>query len=128
MIQPRRTRKNAQPRMPMNEPASRLKGAPSGFCNRHIETQQAGGPHRERAQDDKQVEIIGNVLSRRSGQLARSGKLEGKALASEGNCVDERPEEFLQAQVRAEPQEQVEQHRRQDDGDVVGNRIKSRHQ
>ncbi len=60
--------------------------------------------------------------------VARSGKVDGKGARQGRQLVDERLKEILQAQVRAEPQEQVEQHRRQDDRDVVGDRIKSRHQ
>ena len=60
--------------------------------------------------------------------VARSGKLDGKAFASAGKLVNEWLEKALQAQVRAEPQEQVEQHRRQDDQDMVGNRIEAPHQ
>ena len=56
------------------------------------------------------------------GEIGREGTRQRR------QAVNKRLEEALQAQVRTEPQEQVEQQRRQDDRDVVGYRIKSRQQ
>ena len=50
----------------------------------HLETQQAGEPHREGAQDDEQVELIA-MLVQADWMVATSGKLEGNAFAMAGS-------------------------------------------